>query len=573
MTDKKANNNAVELPEQAINWLWRKIVKTYVDKEETKVPESLKNSPSEFWGNRNVRDNFYNDFRKVTTFVNSNMRLFSKNKDGEETDISREYLRDHLITKKEKLFQEDYLNKIIFYITEDKKTAEYQSFFNSNGINIHVSEPNRGEIAPGLKNLEGYWIGLNKNLEAGAFAKCFYRFKQVDNVMQIEREAYNAEVAYHGLVHVQDDSNYLFELSGKTRGKKKFIIADAGKLKPQSIRCISSAFNISTGDPILVKELLVKLPDDVTITISSGFMIDELELEKYLKAYFNLDILPLVLAEINDFLGLNEVPYFSIKDLSNVKQKNLEKINAATVSKENVAKKVSAYIHFNKIGTESYKRNIIKYFKNLKGPDEIPISQQVEVFDEYLFITNTQYEHENYIKHRVFAEANHKSGAVDIQSLFPILENDSDNDLTEPILNYSHRVMDAFSDTFITSATFINDFLPNLRVPMKFDVQTLKSEIVFDFCSVPHFFQSGLYLEEIIYLYNEPDGESLKVIRLKIKDKNKRGFHLIKLNKSIPIIESFENDGIDKINEGIFSIKIDFKSEKDEMIYFQFNTK
>lgn len=574
MAKKTVKESVIELPEHAVSWLWLQLVKKFVEKPESKVPESLVNDPQKFWRNSGVRERFYIDFSKITGFNNSKMRLFSRSNQAEIGDISRNYLRDHFINRKEKLFQEDYLNKILFYLTEDQKTSEFNSIFDENGININIDEPNRGEIPPGLIHLEGYWIGLNRNLEEGAYAKCFYRFLQVDNLMQVKREAYSSEIEYNGHVHVQGDSNFLIDLVGKTRGKKKFIIADSEKLRPQSIRCLSSGFSISTGNPIHIKELLVKLPNEVSVKISNGSLIEDENLKNYLSVYYDAESLQLVMDEIEDFLGKEEVPCISLGDLCNIKKHQLKKINESVVLKHTIAKKVSTYVHFNRFEENfQYSRNIVKYYQSVSNNEESAIRKAVKVYDEYLYIKHTQYEHEDFIKHSIHEEAEDPDGVVDVQSLFPILDNDSDNDLKMPSWRVSNRVMDAYSDSFMSSATYINDFSTNLRLSLHYDVETLKSEMIIDFCSTPNILQKGIYLDEVIFMYNEADGESSKLIKIKLENDSKRGIHLLNIDRDKAQIEYKATSGVDKLNEGIYSFKIDFVAEKDEVLYFQFKMK
>jgi hypothetical protein len=573
MAKKITRNSVVQLPQPAVNWLWNQIVEKFIAKPGSNVPVTLINEPEKFWKNRNVRQRFYTDFCKITRYQNSGMRLVSRSKGLETGDIPIEYLYEHFISCDEKLFQEDYLNKIIFYLTEDKKTAEYNLIFEKNGININIDEPNREGIPPGLRHLEGYWLGLNRNLEEGAFAKCLYRFLQVDNVMQVQREAYNAEIGYNGYVHVQGDSNFLIELDGKTRGKKKFIVADSGKLRPESIRCLSSGFNISSGGPILIKELLIKLPLNAGVSIATGSLIEDSKMKAYLEEFYEEETLELVFDEIVDFLGYTETPYFSLNDLTNIKKNQLVKINQAESEHEPVAKRVSAYAHFSRFEDTSYSRNIIKYFRDISKESESAIEETIPVFDEYLYVKNTQYEFENFYKHRVHAEAEAQNGIIDIQSLFPILENDSDNDLNMPSLKSSNRIMDAYSDSFMSSATYINDFSKTLRLSIQYDVETLQSEMVIDFCSTPSILNAGIFLDEIIFLFNDADGESSKLIKLKMQNHEKRGKCLANIDRGNLKIELDEKDAIDALNEGIYSIKIDFITKKDEAIYFQFKFK
>ncbi len=561
MAQKESN---ISLTENVINWLWQQLVKKYASKPGKNVPEALIKNPKTLWDNNLHLEIFLSDFNKVTSYKNSKMPM--PNDDFRDSNISKAYFYDHFISLKKTKFNEFYLNKIIYYLTEDLKKAEYQTFFESQGI--QWKSESIGSISPGVQKLEGHWVGFSRNIEPELIVTCLYKFKQVGDKMTILREAYNAEVRYEGEVHTQDDSSYIFILDGKIKNKKKFIIADTEKLIPHNIRCLSSGFAIKDGKPIIMKELIVKLPEDQKPPIQSGSAILLTELENYLSRFFKDT--HIIYNEIMDYLSDGEMAAFSLDDLVNIKKADLQSINNRGNNTKPSIKKLMAYYRFDRI-SEPYQREVIKYYRSDGEKEETVWKNTVTVEDQYQITKIAQYEYPSFIKHPVYYEAESANGVVDVQSLFPLLESDAENDLKEPILKISNRVMDAHSDIFVSNTTVINDFTKKNRFDLHFDKETNETELVFDFSSVPFLVNSGLYLSDITYHYNDPDGDCVKVIKLKIPVSTARSLELLSINKTNGSFEHLVSCSIDKHNAALFVVKINFPTQKDDLFYFHFN--
>lgn len=564
-------SSAVILEENEIELLWSKTIKRFSQNTGIEVSHLKIQSAKEFWRDDSLKSKFLYNFLKITAFENCKIYIDSNIEKG-ILPISETYIRNHLITKKAKSFQYGYLDRIVFYINGNKK-ENWAEFFAHHNIRAKDGSDDKVDLPlpPGLKYLEGSWVSYNGNLEDGMFAQCLYKFYIENNRMFVDREAYSSEVSYHGEAYLQDDSSYLFYLKGKIRGKYKFVIADTEKVNPDILTCIGSAFSIKTGNPIIVKEILIRLPASIKPVLAGGAIVSHSELEKKLSIYFPKTDSENLLNEITSFLGNDEVPFFSLDDLRRVKKAHLKQIKDEESFTPIKYKKQSVYINFSKLQatTKLYTREIVKYYK--QGNTKYGIKTPVDVFDEYTYMKICQYNKEGFIKHKIHFEAEDSEGIVDVQSLFPIVDDDSDNDMREPSLRYSNLIMDAYNDTFVSTATFINDFRKSKRVSISYDELTSLSEIIIDFNSIENFEELSISISKISYHFNDPDGKGMNFIDVIPLKKGIKGGTLTMVDKVNKRINLTENIDIDVDNPKIFAFKINFEVMKDDYLYIHFN--
>jgi hypothetical protein len=571
MERRKEDPDSIELSPDNSNLLWKTLIEIYAEDKNIKLSTLELDNPKIFW--RKYGTAFYEDFKIKTNYTNSQILLYATDNGKENLkgkgDIKKKYIKDHFVVVIQSNFKINYLNRIIYYIVKKRGSDQYIEFFKKKGIDIYSPENQKPELPQGVKNLAGWWIGLNKNLEEGLVAKCHYFFEEKDGKMWVKREAYNIETLYSGYVHVQDDSQYIFDLVGKIHQRKKYIMAHTGKVKPVCIRCISSGFEVTNSSPVLIKEILFKIPDKTGYVLGQGQTIPEEKLKEDLSQYFQNEYLHEVLDEINDFLPNQLLPYISLNDFLLLKKDHFHLLKEAAEN-PNTLKKLSVYYHFNQLKGNDYKRDIIKYYKIKKQSEEIPKILNSVVKDEYTKIKISEYLKEDFYAHRVFYETDNIDTAVDIQSLFPIIDSDTDNDLKQPMPRISHRILDAKGTTFVSSATIINDFLPSKRIAVHFEQATLKTEIVIDFSSVQHQINGEIFIDDLSIHYNEPDGKRAREIHFSPEINNNRGFVLKDIDRIINEMKVDQVRSIDKDNPRIFSLLLDFNTFPSDILYIHF---
>lgn len=564
------NKAAVILDEDEVSFLWSSMLNKFIANTGTKLDEIFIKSPETFWGNRRYKLDFINDFNINASYAKCKIPIDADLEEGQK-NIREAYLINHLIKRNVNTFQYGYLNRMIFYITGKKEEADWQPFFRKKGFQLLDISETQNTLPQGVEYLDGYWISFNGNIDVGYYAQCFYHFQGVGAVVNIEKDGYGAETKYRGEVAIQADSSYLFELTGEKRKLRKFIIADVGKIKPDVMTCFSSAFGIGSNKPVLAKEILVRLPEDAHPRLDGGVMVKHAEIGGIIEQYYQREDKEKILKEITEFLGENEVPYFTLDNLKNIKKRHLEKIEIEKIAEPKVLKKQSIYVHFNRLSCSNatYLRNVIKYFKESKASIKENI-HKIQVEDEYTLMRICQYNKEEVQKHNIRFEAEYAQGVVDIQSLFPIVADNLDNDLKQPVLKYSNLVVDALSDTFVSSATFINDFSKTKRIGIHFDEKTLRSELIFDFSSIEDFDKLNIGIAYLSYHFNEPDARGMQEIKIEPQKINFKGAILTAIDRKKLIIEKEESLDIDRDNHKIFALKIDFPAMKDEILYVHF---
>jgi len=481
-----------------------------------------------------------------------------------------QYLKDHFVSLKQKRFQIEFLNRIIFYINESREFDSYYKYFQTKGYELYNHEIKKVALSQGVLNLKGWWIGLNRNLEKGNIALCRYIFEERNERMVVRREAYITETIYKGYVHVQEDSEFVFDLEGETQHRKKFIMAHAEKVIPNSIKCISSGFEVSTGKPILIKEILFKIPDNDYGELGRGKTIPNGELNYELQKYFTQEEVKIVRKQIDAYLDESMVPYLSQDDFVILKKDILE-LSKKSKTEINHLTSMFVYFHFNRLKEENkHMREIVKYYKKKGQNNEFAHKEVIDVIDEYTKIKISQYPVKKYYTHKVYYETEAPVTAVDIQSLFPITKTDTDNDLKHPFLRISNRIMDADTDIFVSSATVINDFGLTGRLAVHFDKKTQKTEIVIDFTSVQHQLNDNFQIDEFSFNFNEPDGEGTKELHFKPTINGGKGFNFDLLDKKKSEWKIIQTDSIDIENPRIFSIIINFEVNENDILYISF---
>ncbi|WP_337041335.1 hypothetical protein [Emticicia sp. 17c] len=569
-------SNSVLLNDDEIDWLWKRMLLKFQKNEKRDLSTQKISSALEFWQNRNLKSRFMINFGRDTDYKQCRIPIDADLEKGKKA-ITDTYLRNHLIVRHEKSFQYGYLNRMVFYITQDTQQADWSDYFRKNGFPIYLDGEVPADVSdkltPGIKYLKGTWLSFNRNLEQNKYARCLYRFSILGSQMLVDREGYNAEISYHGKVTVQDDSSYMFDLTGKKKQKRKFVIADTKEISPNMLACISSAFSIDGNKPVLVKEMLIKLPDNQQPELTGGIVFDAKELGAKVKEFFDEPEASVVLEEIEAFLGADEVPYFSLDDLVNIKKQHLSAIEKEKLSEPKVYRKQSVYVHFNRLGKKpvSYEREIVKYYRDHKYTEMQNVRQRIVVEDEYMLMKICQYTKHEVQKHKVSFEAEDETGIVDVQALFPIANNDLDNDFRKPHPKYSNLVVDEKDDTFVSKATFINDFINTKRIAISFEEITQVSEIVIDFGSIEDFEAMKINISQITYCFNVPDRNSMKMITLPTATLPYKNFVINKIDRNKLQMDFDHSLDIDPANPKIFTIKVNCELFKDDYLYIYFN--
>ena len=202
---------AIVFEKDEMDKLWHLIVKTYLKNRNQTLDLSFKGASQRIWTEKG--DLIYNDFHAATNFNKSLISLGGNT--STEKEISKQYFYKHLIGQSVLSIKYEYLQRIVFYLNKNKKTDPLV-FLESNGF--HFKDSQLSSLPSGLDYLTGSWIGINRNLEEGKFAICYYEFKPEATKMLVLREAYSSELLYEGEAILQNDSTYMIHLVGRSRG-------------------------------------------------------------------------------------------------------------------------------------------------------------------------------------------------------------------------------------------------------------------------------------------------------------------------------------------------------------------
>jgi hypothetical protein len=116
----------------------------------------------------------------------------------------------------------------------------------------------------------------------------------------------------------------------------------------------------------------------------------------------------------------------------------------------------------------------------------------------------------------------------------------------------------------------MNDFSQSKRLSIKFDATTLNTEIFIDFTSVQNDISSNLFIDDLTYHYNLPDGKSSEEIHLPIKNSDLRRIEINSIDKNTGMIEMEQYPGIDPKNPRIFSLLLNFEIKEGDVLYIHF---
>ncbi len=312
-------NKGVALAPEMIRHLWKQLLVRLGKNLNVDLPAVFLDHPEEFWKDQNLRRCLISDLKEKTTFKVSRILLIRY----EEDEITEDYLNNHFVKMTQQSFQPGYLDRFAFYLSGGKT-----KYWNDYKAAVQGYVPEHGDdayrlILPGLKKLEGYWVGINKNSRDGKYVKCRYRIWQDANVMKVEREGYNTEICFLGNVIMQQDGSFAFILHGKERKGFKHLIAHGESDEPLALKSISTAMSYEIGSPVLVKEFLYKVPGEHAIHTAEVMDFSKLSLalendvgERSVE----------VLRQIGEFLGEEEASVFSMNDLNLIKNRHLAKI-------------------------------------------------------------------------------------------------------------------------------------------------------------------------------------------------------------------------------------------------------
>ncbi|AWV97686.1 hypothetical protein [Arcticibacterium luteifluviistationis] len=572
--------NSVSLSRNEAIEVLRRLSLAYTSNLGFSVLQEDLEDPKVFWVKHKAY--FWPNFEKITRFKASGISIGSSRQKGSKEDleavkeiliekeITLEYFKKHFIGLSDNSFNLDFLRRILYYPTEKYIQDPYLFLKTEYGfIDDNVLE---SELSSGLSYLEGYWLSFNRNLEEARVAQCFYHFYIIGNEMKVKREAYSSETIYEGDAYIQEDSSFMFHLKGKNKGRIKFIMANPGKVQPDMLQCLSSAFKtVSPHEPAIVKELLIKLPRPSKLT--KGKVLNKAQAFESLALYFQDKQLDKIKTEFNEYLGEDEVPYFTPSDLSTIKKDDLIECKLEAEPLKTIKNQYN-YFHFNKLSfnsVEKYHRDIIKYSSDLSSKGYKAFTKNVEFKDEYSLITIDQYSSRRVQTHQVFYETISNNAFVDAQALFPILNKANDDGFQEPSWRESNLSMDAKSDTFVSSATFLNDFSNSKKLQLRFDNITFRSEVVIDFCSIEGFDKMGLFIDEISYLSNLPDEKGGQLLTLELPNKRINGL-TIKLDRMGNKLSFEDNLIFDVENTKIFALKMDFAVAEGDYLTIHFNS-
>jgi|GEM_PF-2679645 len=380
-------NKGIELSPEMIRYVWGELLTKFEKHIGTCTPGYFREKPEEFWKDQGLRKNFIKDLEAKTTHKVSKIVLIRY----EEDEITEDYINNHFVKRTHSKFQPGYLDRFAFYLTQGK--TKYWNDYLKAVEGIVPVTPDKPDhlILPGLKKLEGYWVGLNKNVKEGRYVKCRYRIWQEGNVMKVEREGFNNEVCFQGQVIMQDDASFAFLLHGKERKGFKHLVANGGNPEPETLKCVGTAMSTEYHRQVIVKEFLYKVPH--VFAINTAEVIKFENLQQHLMADFGEEDVSGLLGEILDFLGEKETSVFPIEDLSLIKSYHLEKIkNEASNAGVSVIKDESlngALLHLDneeEAIVPLQQKKILRFYQDKKENVEKGIRIGREIYEDYIFM-------------------------------------------------------------------------------------------------------------------------------------------------------------------------------------------
>lgn len=509
----------------------------------------------------------YNDFHSVSCYAKSKIQLGFLNKKIKE--LRPDYFYKHLISKDVKTFKYEYLKRIIYYLTYDN-TVEVEQFLLKNKFQIDEFKLPQ-ELPKGLEFLEGSWIGINRNLEESRYAVCHYNFQIVGNKMMVQREAYSSEIMYEGEAFLQEDLSFMFHMVGRSKGRIKFGMANPRKIEPDMLKCYSSAYStISPQEPAIVKELIIRLP--YSITLGKGDVMPYEELIDLLAKNFGDPLYyKEVIKELQEFLGDGEEHVFTLQELSEIKKADMTLIkNRHTQSRW--VEKLYAYFQFHHLqNSDAYQRHVIKYEEDRSSKKAQAVCLPINVKEEYTLHKTVKYNKPGIQKHEIAYRTKNKQAAVDVQALFPICDSVLSNHKDEQDLRSSQLLMDADTDFFVHSATFLNEFSPDYQLALSFDEVTKYTEIVIDFGSIGDFETRNIYPLSVEYKYNDADGRGGERCELLLGEPTFGACRLSDFDPEENTLKTKFFVGPDPENPKIFIFILDFEVQAGDVLYIYFN--
>lgn len=555
-----AAKQSITFDEDELTKIWLMIAESYAKRKNQTIDQGLFSKPRTL--GLNIVKDIYSDFHYETRFGVSKISLGS-NSDGSEKEISEVYFKKHLIGQHDKSIKYEYLRRILFYVTKKRQTDIF-NYLQTKGF---IFETDNYELPSGLEYLSGHWIGINRNLEEHKYAVCYYEFKIEGAKMLTKREAYSSEIMYEGEAFLQEDSSFMIHLKGRSKGRIKFIMANPKKIQPDMLKCFASAYStISPQEPAIVKELLIKLPESVNL--SKGKVCTLEQMKKEINLYFKQPYLSLVFDELRMFLGNEEEHVFTLEELTQIKQNDLLPIRKR-LKKEKVIENLTASFRINYIGeSKKYTRSIVKYLKQEKNDQFIAKYFDEPVLDEYLMTKIVKYSQNIVQTHPIKFKAQTSDGGVDILPLYPFTEDVLSNEKDEPDFRSSNLLIDAYGDTFVSSATVINEFGKTKELSLEIEETTLKTHIVVDFGAIEKVNSS---IKAISYHFNEPDEKGGESCLLTVLDKKIRTIKLTGFDKKNKIIQHSSEFNFDPHNSKLFVIIVEFPMYEGDCFCISFD--
>lgn len=544
--------------------LWSLVAKEYFRSRGRISKEKEFTNPKLDWKGEGKA--IFRDFHNLTQFSKSQISIGST-KNNKEKEITETYFYQHLIGQSVTSIRYDFLKRFVYYI-EKNKSIDLFTFLENNGFSFDLTAD---EALPrGLEYLAGHWIGINRNLEENKFAVCYYEFKIEGSKMLAKREAYSSEVIYEGEALCQEDSSFMIHLKGRTKGRIKFIMTNPPKIQPDMLKCFSSAYStISPNEPAIVKELVIKLTK--AKQLSKGQVMSLNEIDDLLSEHFNEQYLQEVKKEFNGFLGNNEEHVFTLNELTQIKKIDLNEIRNRISNNDNI-EKLLAYYRFNYIGhSKKYVRKIVKYKKDKNTGEHGASKFEINVSDEYVLTKVVNYSKNAVQTHATTYRTTTSNGAVDIVPIYPFSTEVFNNESDEPEPRSSDLLIDAHTDTFVSSATVINEFMQSGELQLDIERTTLKTEIVIDFGGIEGFEQMAISIKSISYNFNTPDKRGGKEIIFENKNSSQKTFRIEGLNNESLAFKLANPFSFDPENPKLFVVLAEFPMFEKDCFTISFN--